>query len=132
MVLLSAQGMDAAAIAKIAFTSEDRVRDVILNFSADGFSSLYPKYSGGRAPKGLHTLLREESVSFEGIKTWKASTDPHYAEKKARIEHQDRLHTEQLVLVNRIQAEELGEALRHCVLPWHMLPGLHLPPGRRL
>jgi hypothetical protein len=31
MVLLSAQGMDAAAIAKVAFTSEDRVRDVIRN-----------------------------------------------------------------------------------------------------
>jgi hypothetical protein len=26
-------------------------RDVIRNFSADGFSSLYPKYRGGRAPK---------------------------------------------------------------------------------
>ena len=37
MVLLSAQGMDVAAIAKVAFTSEDRVRDVIRNFSADGF-----------------------------------------------------------------------------------------------
>ena len=36
---------------KVAFTSEDRVRDVIRNFSADGFSSLYPKYRGGRAPK---------------------------------------------------------------------------------
>ena len=43
MVLLSAQGMDAAAIAKVAFTSEDRVRDVIRNFNVDGFSSLYPK-----------------------------------------------------------------------------------------
>ena len=51
MVLLSAQGMDAAAIAKIAFTSEDRVRDVIRNFNADGFRSLYPKYLGGRPPK---------------------------------------------------------------------------------
>ena len=51
MVLLSAQGMDAAAIAKVAFTSEDRVRDVIRNFNADGFDSLYPKYKGGRAPK---------------------------------------------------------------------------------
>jgi hypothetical protein len=40
MVLLSAQGMDAAAIAKVAFTSEDRVRDVIRNFNADGFRSL--------------------------------------------------------------------------------------------
>ncbi len=40
MVLLSAQGMDVAGIAKVAFTSEDRVRDVIRNFNADGFSSL--------------------------------------------------------------------------------------------
>ncbi len=51
MVLLSAQGMDVAVIAKVAFTSEDRVRDVIRNFNADGFSSLYPKYRGGRPPK---------------------------------------------------------------------------------
>jgi transposase len=49
MVLLSAQGMDVAAIAKVAFTSEDRVRDVIRNFNADGFDSLYPKYKGGGA-----------------------------------------------------------------------------------
>jgi Helix-turn-helix domain len=42
MVLLSAQGMDVTAIAKVAFTSEDRVRDVIRNFNADGFGSLYP------------------------------------------------------------------------------------------
>ena len=40
MVLLSAQGMDVPAIAKVAFTSEDRVRDVIRNFNADGFGSL--------------------------------------------------------------------------------------------
>ena len=51
MVLLSAQGMDAAAIAKVAFTSEDRVRDVIRNFNADGFGSLYPRYKGGHPPK---------------------------------------------------------------------------------
>ena len=42
MVLLSAQGMGVPAIAKVAFTSEDRVRDVIRNFNADGFGSLYP------------------------------------------------------------------------------------------
>jgi transposase len=135
MVLLSAQGMDAAAIARVAFTSEDRVRDVIRNFNADGFSSLYPRYKGGRPPKfslpqrreikkiaksrpaehdlpfsawslsklgeflvaegvvddisheGLRVLLREEGVSFQRLKTWKASTDPDYAVKKARIEH---------------------------------------------
>ena len=134
MVLLSAQGMDAAAIAKVAFTSEDRVRDVIRNFNADGFSSLYPRYKGGRPPKftlaqrreikkiakakpaeydlpfstwslakladflvaegvvddisheGLRVLLREEGVTFQRLKTWKASKDPRYAAKKARVE----------------------------------------------
>jgi transposase len=43
--------MDVPAIAKIAFTSEDRVREVIHNFNADGFDSLAAKYSGGRPPK---------------------------------------------------------------------------------
>jgi hypothetical protein len=32
MVLLSAQGMDVEQIAKVAFTSPDRVRDVINNY----------------------------------------------------------------------------------------------------
>src|ERR1700728_2272576 len=134
MVLLSAQGMDAAAIAKVAFTSEDRVRDVIRNFNADGFASLYPKYKGGHPPKftlgqrreikkiaksmpaehdlpfstwslakladflvaegvvddisheGLRVLLRREGITFQRLKTWKASKDPRYAEKKARVE----------------------------------------------
>ncbi len=135
MVLLSAQGMDMAVIAKVAFTSEDRVRDVIRNFNADGFNSLYPKYKGGHPPKftlaqrreikkiakarpaeydlpfstwslsklaeflvaegvvddisheGLRIVLREEGVTFQRLKTWKASKDPRYAAKKARIEH---------------------------------------------
>ncbi len=135
MVLLSAQGMDAVVIAKVAFTSEDRVRDVIRNFNADGFSSLYPRYKGGRPPKftlgqrreikkiakskpgehdlpfstwslsklaeflvaegvaddisheGLRVLLREEGVTFQRLKTWKAGKDPDYAVNKARIEH---------------------------------------------
>jgi transposase len=135
MVLLSAQGMDVPAIAKVAFTSEDRVRDVIHNFNADGFDSLYPRYKGGHAPKftlgqrreikkiaksrpvehglpfstwslskladflvaegvvedisheGLRTLLREEGVTFQRLKTWKTSKDPRYHAKKARIEH---------------------------------------------
>src|SRR5229473_1371156 len=135
MVLLSAQGMLVAKIAEVAFTSEDRVRDVIRNFNADGFDSLYPRYKGGRPPKftlpqragikkiaksrpaehglpfsawslskladflvaegvvddisheGLRALLREEGVTFQRLKTWKASKDPQYAAKKARIEH---------------------------------------------
>lgn len=50
MVLLSAQGMDVTQITKVAFTSPDRVREVIHNFNDDGFDSLYPKYAGGRPP----------------------------------------------------------------------------------
>ncbi len=42
--------MDVPAIAKIAFTSQDRVRAVIHNFNDDGFDSLAPKYAGGRPP----------------------------------------------------------------------------------
>jgi hypothetical protein len=38
--------MDVAAITNVAFTSEDRVRDVIRNANADGFDSLYPRYKG--------------------------------------------------------------------------------------
>ncbi|QDL74415.1 IS630 family transposase [Streptomyces malaysiensis subsp. malaysiensis] len=48
MVLLSAQGMSVAKIAEVTFTSSDRVRDVVHNFNADSFVSLYPKYKGGR------------------------------------------------------------------------------------
>src|SRR5260221_6560744 len=59
MVLLSAQGMDVPAIAQVAFTSEDRVRDVIHNFNSDGFGSLYPKYKGGRPPKFTLAQRRE-------------------------------------------------------------------------
>jgi len=134
MVLLSAQSMDVAGIARVAFTSEDHVRDVIHNFNADGFDSLHPRYRGGRPPKftlprrreikklaktqpaehglpfstwslskladflvaagvvddisheGLRILLREEGVTFQRLKTWKGSTDPEFAQKKARIE----------------------------------------------
>lgn len=133
MVLLSAQGMDVGQIAKVAFTSEDRVREVLHNFNDDGFDSLYPKYSGGRPPKfslpqrreikkialgrptdhdlpfstwslsklaeflvaegvvddisheGLRSLLREEGVSFQRLKTWKLSNDPDFEDKKNRI-----------------------------------------------
>ena len=133
MVLLSAQAMDVPQIARVTFTSEDRVRDVIHNFNADGFESLYPRYKGGRPPKftdeqrdeikrialsrpedhaqpfstwslskladylvdkgvvedisheRLRTMLREQGVSFQRIKTWKESTDPDYEAKKERV-----------------------------------------------
>ena len=64
MVLLSAQGMYMAVIAKVAFTSKDRVRDVIRNFNADGFGSLYPKYRGGQAPKSSPAAPGVRQLSF--------------------------------------------------------------------
>ena len=130
MVLLSAQAMDVPAIAKVAFTSEDRVREVIHNFNTDGFDSLYPRYSGGRPPtftlpqrqqikkialsrpqdhrlpfstwslakladflvaegvvddishEGLRSVLREEGVSFQALKTFKQSNDPDFEAKR--------------------------------------------------
>jgi transposase len=51
MILLSAQAMHVPQIARVTFTSEDRVRDVIHNFNVDGFDALYPRYKGGRPPK---------------------------------------------------------------------------------
>ena len=59
MVLLSVQGMDVAGIAKVTFTSSDRVREVINNFNDDGFESLYPKYAGGRPPTFTLAQRRE-------------------------------------------------------------------------
>lgn len=59
MVLLSAQGMEVARIAKVAFTSPDRVREVLHNFNDDGFGSLDPKYAGGRPPRFTLPQRRE-------------------------------------------------------------------------
>lgn len=60
MVLLSAQGMDITQIARVAFTSPDRVRDVINNFNDNGFESLYPRYAGGRPP--TFTLGQRQAI----------------------------------------------------------------------
>jgi transposase len=60
MILLSAQGMPAAKIAQVTFTSPDRVRDVIHNFNADGFDALYPRYRGGRRP--TFTLPQRQQI----------------------------------------------------------------------
>ena len=60
MVLLAAQWMPVPQIAKVTFTSEDRVRDVLHNFNADGFSSLYPRYRGGRPP--TFTLAQRRQI----------------------------------------------------------------------
>lgn len=59
VVLWPAQGMSVPQIAGLAFTSEDRVRDVLHNFNADGFGSLYPRYAGGRPPQFTLAQRRE-------------------------------------------------------------------------
>ena len=38
------------------------------------------------AAEGLRVLLRQEGITFQRLKTWKASKDPRYAAKKARVE----------------------------------------------
>jgi transposase len=60
MVLSSVQGTDVAQIAKVTFTSPDRVREVINNFNEDGFESLYAKYAGGRPP--TFTLPQRQQI----------------------------------------------------------------------
>src|SRR3954447_6721448 len=60
MVLLSAQGMDAARIAEGTFAGADRVRDVIHNFTPDGFDAFYPRYRGGPPP--TFTLPQRQQV----------------------------------------------------------------------
>src|SRR5207302_330421 len=47
-------------IAKVVFTSADRVREVIHNFNDDGYDSLYPNYGGGRRP--VFTLPQRHQV----------------------------------------------------------------------
>jgi transposase len=59
ILLWSAQRYDVATIAKMAFTSPDRVREVINNFNADGFDSIYPRYAGGAPPKFTLPQRRE-------------------------------------------------------------------------
>jgi len=65
MVLWSAQGRDVPAIAKVAFTSHDRVRDVLHNFNLDGFDALYPRYAGGRPP--TFTLPQRRQIKQVGL-----------------------------------------------------------------
>jgi transposase len=60
IVLWSAQRMSVQQIAKIAFASPDRVREVIHNFNTDGFDSLAPKSAGGRPP--TFTLPQRQDI----------------------------------------------------------------------
>jgi len=51
-------------------------------------SSWWPRgWPGDISHEGLRVLLREEGVTFQRLKTWKACKDPDYAVKKARAGH---------------------------------------------
>ena len=92
-MLWSAQRMSVAQIAEIAFTSPDRVREVIHNFNADGFDSLAPEYAGGRPP--TFTLPQRQQIKKIALarptdhdlafSTWKQSNDALFEAKKNRI-----------------------------------------------
>ena len=73
--------LGAAAIAKAALTTEDRVREVIGNLNADGFSSLSPKDQGGRPPKFTLAQRRER---WGG---WGSNPRPADYEKHAQSQH---------------------------------------------
>jgi len=59
MVLLSVQGMTSPR-SPSHLHELDRVREVINNFNADGFDSLYPRYAGGRPP--VFTLPQRQQI----------------------------------------------------------------------
>ena len=58
VVLASAGGNDVAAIARLAQTSPDRVREMIHRFNDLGMRSLDPQWAGGR-PRLITTIDRE-------------------------------------------------------------------------
>ena len=82
VMLLFAQSMGVAGIAKVAFTSEGHVRDVIGNFNADGFDSLYPCYRGEYPPKFTLRQRREikKIAQVKAGRSWPALLDPDPAE----------------------------------------------------
>jgi predicted ArsR family transcriptional regulator len=77
MVLLSAQGMDVAAIAGVTFTSPDRVRDVLHNFNLDGFAALYPRMpAAGRPPSPWPSTARSSRSRCRVPKTTTSRSRP--------------------------------------------------------
>src|SRR5258708_14456755 len=88
--------------------------------------------------EGLRVLLREEGVTFQRLKTWKASKDPDYAVKKARVEHL-------YAIADREVIPEPGEPeVIFCVAEfgplnlqphpgrqWAAISGKNVEPGRR-
>ena len=69
--------MDVGKIARVASTFEDRVREVIHNFNADSFDSLYPKYSGGRPP--TFTMPQRQQIKKIACHPRRITSSPRFA-----------------------------------------------------
>ena len=75
--------MDVAQIAKVAFTSPDRVREVLHIFNDDGFAWLEPRYSGGWPPTFTVPERREiKKTALSGrrraFSTWSLSNPAEF------------------------------------------------------
>lgn len=53
--------------------------------------------------EGVRTLLREEGVSFQRLKTWKTSRDPDCAAKKACVEHLYAIADGEVIPANNVE-----------------------------
>jgi hypothetical protein len=94
MVLLSAQGTAPGRIAEVTFKKAAKSKPAGhgLPFSTWSLARLADFLVAEGvvddiSHEGLRVLLRDEGVSFQAVKTWKASADPDYEAKKARVEH---------------------------------------------
>lgn len=131
ILLASATEMSAREIADLWMTDESHVRKVIHDFNQHGFTSLRPRFGGGRprrissedearivslagarpstlgvpltrwslaklaehlgehgisvSPAHLSRILARNGLSFQRSRSWKASPDPEYEAKAARI-----------------------------------------------
>jgi hypothetical protein len=67
--------MDVPAIAKVAFTSEDRVRDVIRNFNADGVRGTVSEIQG-RPSAEVHARPAAGDQEPGACPSWRTSWSP--------------------------------------------------------
>lgn len=73
--------------------------------------------------EGLRQLLREESVRFQAVRTWKRSTDPNFLAKRDRIvELYEMAEAGEAVV---ICLDEFGAVLLAARVPPAALDGVH-------
>jgi transposase len=87
--------------------------------------------------EGLRVLLRQEGVTFQRLKTWKASKGPDYAAKKARVEQLYAIADREITPADRdpavvFCADEFGplNLQPHPGRQWAAVSGKGKEPGR--